>query len=286
MIHLIPGDPARQIVGMDATEEQVQLVREQLGLNDPLPVQYFRYMGSILRGDLGTSLRTRGPVSREISNRLPYTALLAGGGVLVAGVLGIFLGVISALKQYSIIDHICMIFALVGVSMPTFWIGIMFVWVFAVTLRWFPASGVPQDLLSSWRHLVLPIETLAWTVIAMVTRLTRSTMLETIRMDYIRTAKAKGLSQRVVVFKHALRNAVLPVITYLGLQFGALLGGAVVTESIFAWPGMGRYLLTGIQDRDYPVIQSSILVFSFMFVMLNLLVDLSYALVDPRISYN
>lgn len=290
MVHLIPGDPARQIVGQDATEEQVRMVRQQLGLDQPLPTQYLSYLGNVLRGHLGNSLRTRGPVSRELSSRFPYTAVLAGGGVVVAGLGGIVLGVVSAVRQYSVIDHACMILALVGVSMPTFWIGIMFVWLFAVHLRWFPPSGVPAaaDLLNPAyaKNLVLPIATIAWTVVAMGTRLTRSTMLEVIRQDYVRTARAKGLSERVVIYKHALRNAILPVVTYIGLQFGFLLGGAVVTESIFAWPGMGRYLLTAIQDRDYPVIQSSILVFSFIFVMLNLVVDVVYALIDPRISYN
>ncbi len=288
MIHLIPGDPAHQIAGRDATGEQLRMIRAELGLDRPLHIQYLSFVGNLLRGDMGRSLVTRSPVSHELTRRLPYTIILAVSSVVVAGLGGIVLGVLSAVKQYSLFDHASMSFALLGVSMPTFWIAIMLIWVFAVNLQLLPAGGLPDNIysLSAIRWLILPVVTLAWTIVGMVTRLTRSTMLEVVRQDYVRTARAKGLSERVVVFRHALRNAMLPVVTYLGLQFGFLLGGAVVTESVFAWPGLGRYLLQGIYDRDYPVIQSSILVMAFAFVAINTLVDLCYGLLDPRISYN
>lgn len=288
MLHLIPGDPAYTIAGMDATEEQVRLIRESLGLDQPLHIQYLRFAGGILRGDMGRSLRTRTPVFSELRGRIKYTLTLAAGSVLVAALGGIVLGVISAVRQYSIFDHLGMSIALVGVSTPTFWIAIMLIWIFSVHLRWLPSGGLADNFFSadSLRYLALPIITLAWTIVGMVTRLTRSTMLEVIRQEYVRTARAKGLSEQVVVFKHALRNALLPVITYLGLQFGFLLGGAVVTESVFGIPGVGRYLLQGIYDRDYPVIQSSILIMALAFVLINMLVDLCYSFLDPRISYS
>jgi len=288
MVHMIPGDPARQIAGMDATEEQVTSIRQNLGLDRPLLIQYLRYMRGIVKGDLGRSLRTRALISQELKRRFPYTIILAVFSVFFAGVLGVIFGVFSSVWKYSFFDHFFMMFSLVGVSIPNFWIGIMMILLFSVKLPLLPSGGVPKSFLSvaGVRYIILPVITLGWTIVGMVTRLTRSSMLEVIQQDFIRTAHAKGLPRIKVIFKHALKNAILPVVTYLGLQFGFCLGGAVITETVFSWPGVGRYLLQGVYDRDYPVIQSTILVFSCLFVMTNLVIDISYTFIDPRIRYN
>lgn len=308
-LHLIPGDPARVILGERATPEALEQVREELGLNDPLYVQYFRFLGRLLRGDLGRSIVSNTRVSRELATRFPATIELAVAAMLIAVVVGVPAGIISAARQYSLFDHVSMIVALLGVSMPVFWLGLMLIWLFALELRWLPMSGrldVTIDLRTitglyvfdsiltcnlaalknSLAHLVLPGLALGTIPMAIIARMTRSSMLEVMRQDYIRTAHSKGLAERTVVIKHALKNALIPVITVVGLQFGFLLGGAVMTETIFSWPGVGRLAFDAIMNRDFPVLQGSILLISCVFVFINLLVDVAYAYLDPRIHYD
>ena len=287
MIHLIPGDPARQIAGMEARPEEVERIRNELGLNDPLQVQYARYLGRLLQGDLGRSLHSRRPVIEDIKERFPVTLQLAVASTVVATIIGVSAGVISAVYKHKWIDHVVMISALLGISMPVFVIGLLAMWLFALHLRWLPSGGLggPWYTWEGLKHLVLPAVTLAGTSIGIIARLTRSSMLEALRQDYIKTARAKGLSELLVVVKHALRNSLLPVVTYLGLEFGFLLGGAVVTETIFSLPGLGRFLLSAISSRDYPVIQACILLGALFFVVVNLVVDVLYSYLDPRIRY-
>lgn len=288
MVHLIPGDPARIIAGHEASEDQVQAIRTELGLNDPLPEQYIRYMTGIFKGDLGRSLHSRRPVIEDIRERFPITIQLATLAVIVASVTGIVVGVVSAVRRYTWVDHVSMLGALVGISMPVFLIGFLLMWLFALELQIFPSGGVqgtPLDV-SWWRYMVLPVITLAWTSTGLIARLTRSSMLESIGQDYVRTAWAKGLAPNKVNYKHALRNSLIPVTTYVGLEFGFLLGGAVVTETIFSLPGLGRFVVHSIQSRDYPVIQASILFMAVVFVFINLLVDILYGFLDPRIRYS
>jgi len=287
MIHLIPGDPARQIAGMDARPEEVERIRDELGLNDPLPVQYVRYLGDLLKGDFGRSLHSRRPVIEDVKERFPVTLQLAVASTLVATLIGVTAGVISAVYKYKLVDHLVMIGALMGISMPVFVIGLLGMWLFALHLRWLPSGGVggPWYTWDGLKYMILPALTLAGTSIGIIARLTRSSMLEALRQDYVKTARAKGLSELAVVVKHALRNSLLPVVTYLGLEFGFLLGGAVVTETIFSLPGLGRYLLSAISARDYPIIQACILLGALFFVLVNLVVDVLYSFLDPRIRY-
>lgn len=287
-VRLIPGDPALAIAGERATPEIVEQVRKELGLDKPILTQYGRYMAGLVRGDLGRSVRTNLPVLDEIGRRLPYTLLLASVSLAVAGVIGIFLGVVSASRPYSLVDNASMIGALVGVSIPVFWLGLMLMLVMSVELP--RRLGLPGPLLpptgaGTWKHLVMPALTLAAYSTAMIARMTRSSMLEIIAQDYVRTARAKGLKERAVIYGHALRNAWIPIVTVLGLQFGALMGGAVLTESVFAWPGIGKYLVDAIFTRDYPVVQAAVLTIAVGFIVINLLVDLLYAVIDPRIRY-
>jgi peptide/nickel transport system permease protein len=289
LIHLVPGDPVQEIAGHDAPPDVVARIRTELGLDRPLHLQYLAYVGHLVRGDLGRSLHSRRPVSREILDRLPATVELALAAITVAATLGIPLGVVSAVYRHSAFDYLAVTFALIGLSMPIFWTGIMLIWLFAAELRWLPVSGRVGPIWSgpdAWKHLVLPALTLSGTSLAMISRLTRSSMLEVIRQDFITTARAKGLPERAVIYRHALRNALLPVVTYVGLEVGFLMGGAVVTESVFAWPGLGRFVLQSIANRDYPVIQGVVLFLAVCFVMINLVVDLLYAVLDPRVQYD
>ncbi|GGH33674.1 ABC transporter permease [Paenibacillus segetis] len=308
IIHAIPGDPAETILGQKATAQSKEALREQLGLNNPWYQQYFSYMGDLIKGDLGQSIRTKIPITKEITPYMAATAELTIAAMLFAIFFGVNAGIISAWKQNSWFDYISMLVALIGVSMPIFWLGLMEQWIFALKLHWLPSigrmdqrnpvesitnlyvldtiiSGQWNQLWTVIKHLILPSVALGTIPMAVIARMTRSSMLEVMGSDFVRTAKAKGLSQFIVVYKHALKNASIPVLTVIGLQTGALLGGAVLTETIFAWPGVGRYIYEAISSRDYPVIQSGILIIAFIFVMINLIVDLLYAAVDPRIRY-
>ena len=278
LMHFTPGDPALLMLGERATEEQLQLLRQEMGLLEPLPVQYARFLGAALQGDLGRSYRSGRPVMTEVLSRLPATAELAVAAVVIAVLIGVPVGVLSAVKQYSLLDNAGMLLALLGASLPSFWLGLMLMLLFAVNLGWLPPSG--RDGLSS---LVLPALTLGAGAAALITRMTRSSMLEVINQDYVRTARAKGLPEKTVIYSHAFRNALLPVVTVIGLQFGALLGGAVITETVFAWPGTGRLAVEAIRAKDYPVVQGAVLMLAFAFAIVNLLVDLLYAFLNPRI---
>jgi peptide/nickel transport system permease protein/oligopeptide transport system permease protein len=281
ILRMLPGDPAQAMAGVHATEEFVAQVRRQLGLDTPIYVQYGRFMAGLLRGDLGTSIRTGVPVSREVWSRLIPTLELTLVSLALATLLGIGVGVVSAVKPYSIFDYVSMSAALVGLSAPVFWLGLMLMLLFAVQLRWLPAAGR-----GGLARLVLPSVTLAASSVALIARFTRSTMLEVMGQDYVNTARAKGLPDRKVILHHALRNALIPIVTVIGLRFGALLSGAVLTETVFAWPGVGRLMVESISARDYPVVQGAVLVLALAFVLLNLLVDLLYGLVNPRIQYD
>lgn len=280
MLHLIPGDPAEILAGDDATIDDINAIRQQLGLDKPLIVQFFVYLKNIIRGDLGRSFRTRRPVTREIMDRYPNTVILAACSVVLMVLFGVTAGIISSVRQYSWLDNISMLLALFGVSMPVFWLGLMLMLIFSVHLGIFPTTGI-----GTFKHLVLPAVTLGASSTAVVARLTRSSMLEVIRQDYIRTARAKGLHEFLVVMRHALKNAMIPVITIVFLRFGVLLGGAVLTETVFAWPGIGWLMIEGIWSRDYAVVQGCILVIAISFVIINLVADLLYAFIDPRIRY-
>jgi len=281
MLRLLPGDPAQVLAGQMATPAEIENIRQQLGLDRPIYEQYANYLSRLVRFDLGRSARTQNPVTQEIWARLPNTLLLAVVAILLACLFGIPAGIISAVKPYSWIDYLVTTSALFGMSMPVFWLGLMLVVLFSVILKWLPAGGT-----GSWQHVILPSITLAAFVVAFIARMTRSTMLETLSQDFTTTARSKGLQERVVVIKHAFKNAMIPIITVVGLQFGLLLGGAVLTETVFAWPGLGRLIVDSILARDYPVIQGTILIFGLLYIMVNLAVDLIYALVDPRIRYD
>jgi peptide/nickel transport system permease protein len=308
IIHAIPGNPAQVILGQRATKEAIATLNEQLGLNNPWYIQYFDYINALLHGDLGTSLRTRGPINEEIWPYLAATIELALVAMLIAVIIGVNAGIISAWFSKSWFDYIAMVLALVGVSMPIFWLGLMEQWGFSIQLGWFPTTGREdvRDPISAitnlylvdtllqgrfdqfgvvLKHLVLPSLALATIPMAIIARMTRATMLEVMKSDFIRTARAKGLRMFWVVYKHSLKNAIIPVLTVIGLQTGLLLGGAILTETIFGWPGIGRYLYDAIGYRDYPVIQSGILIIAAIFVMINFIVDLLYVVVDPRIKY-
>ena len=287
-IRLVPGDPAIALAGELATPELVAQVREQLGLDQPLLVQYGIYLSRIVQGDMGRSVRSRLPVTEEIQLRLPRTLTLAAVSLAGAFLIGLPIGIASATRPNSWFDAGSMIFALLGVSMPIFWLGLMLMIFFAVLLpQWLGLSGplLPPTGSGTWQHLVMPVMALAANSMAIQARMTRACMMEVLRQDYVRTARAKGQSERLVIYYHALRNAMLPIVTIIGLQFGTLLGGAVLTETVFAWPGIGRLLVDSIGFRDYPVIQGTVLVIAAGFVLTNLLVDILYAYLDPRIQY-
>ncbi|HAZ31013.1 TPA: peptide ABC transporter permease, partial [Candidatus Acetothermia bacterium] len=275
---LIPGDPAVVMAGEAAPYEVVAAIRREFGLDRSVPVQYGIFLARLVRGDLGQSVRTRRPVLYEIWARLPATAELALVSMAIATLLGVAAGVISATRHNTLVDYVCMVGALVGISVPVFWLGLMAMWFLSVQLGWFPVGGR-----GTLRHLVLPALTLGASAIAMIARMTRSSMLEILRQDHIRTARAKGLRERVVNQRHALRNALVPVVTLVGLQVGGLLGGAVLTETVFAWPGVGRLAVDSILNRDYPVVQGVVILMATVFVMVNLGVDMLYSVIDPRI---
>lgn len=280
MIRLIPGDPARAMAGVNATPEFIEQTRLRLGLDQPLYIQYGQFAVSLLRGDLGNSVFSGRPVTQEIGERFPRTLLLATVALLISTTLGITAGVISATRRNSIFDNVSMFLALVGVAAPVFWMALMLQLLFSVQLRWLPATGI-----GTVAHIVLPAITLGMSSAALMARITRSSMLDVLRQEYITTARSKGLIERVVVNKHALKNALIPVVTVLGLQFGTLLGGAVLTETVFSWPGVGRLLVDSILRRDYPVVQGTVMLLAFTFVIINLVVDVLYAVLDPRIHY-
>jgi len=282
MLHLLPGDPVLALIG-DAvvSAETIEQLRQAYGLNDPLPVQYWRFASKAVQGDFGRSIRTRVPVIESIVTMMPATIELALAGLGIAVVLGTILGVTAALRQNTWVDSVSMVVALVGVSMPNFWLGLVLIIVFAFNLRWFPSIGRGTPA-----HLVLPAIALGVRAAATIARLTRSSMLEVLRQEYILTARAKGLSERVVVYRHALKNALVPVVTVIGLQFGGMLGGAVVIETVFSRQGVGQLAVAAIQSHDFPLVQGTVLLSALMYLTVNLIVDGAYALIDPRIRYS
>ena len=289
LLQVVPGDPVTAAYGLDIENMdpgQVERIREQLGLNDPLPVQYLRYLGRLLQGDMGRSISTRRPIATDLLQRYPATMILALASLLIVVTIALPLGVLSARYRNSWIDHLAMLISLFGVSMPNFWVGIMLILLFALYIPLFPSYGMRPGLEGTLKSLILPALTLGTSLAGLVTRLTRSSMLEVISQDYIRTARAKGLSERQVLIKHGLKNACIPVITVLGLQFAGLLSGAVIVERVFAWPGIGRFAVDAISRRDYPVIMGTVLIFATTFVVINLLLDILYVYVDPRIRYD
>jgi len=288
LIRFIPGDPAMLIAGPDAFPEQVEAVRERLGLNQPIYVQYFIWVGQVLRGDLGESVLNGFPVARLIKLKFIATLELTAGGLLVALLISFPLGILSAVRRGGWLERFASILVALGQAIPTFWLGILLVLVFAIRLKWFPASGRVEFDQNPWlafKLLVLPSITLGFYTAAVLTRFLKSSMLEVMGQDFVRTARAKGYSEWGAIYGHVLKNALIPVVTVLGLQLGAFLGGAVVTESIFDWPGMGRLLLQAINTRDYPVLQGTILFVVVAFVLVNLITDLTYGFLDPRIRY-
>jgi len=280
MLRMLPGDPARTIAGVLASEQDVERIRVQLGLDQPVWVQFVDFITRLARLDLGQSARTSQPVLSEILARLPYTVELAVTAIILATAIGILAGVVAATHHNTRIDYLVSAASLFGVSMPVYWLGLMLIVVFAINLRWLPAAGADQPAC-----FILPSFTLASFVVGLITRMTRSSMLEVLSQDYVQTARAKGLHEQRVRYVHALRNALLPVVTVVGLQFGTLLGGAVLTETVFGWPGIGQLLIDSIFSRDYPLVQGIVLTFSTLFILVNLVVDVVYAFVDPRIRY-
>lgn len=281
LVDFAPGDPAVRILGPDATPERVEQVRVSFGLDKPLYIQYLNFIRDVvLRGDLGRSYQSGRPVAEELARTLPVSLKLTFVAVALSSIVGILVGVLSAVRQYSWIDSLTRIIVLGGVSIPVFWLGLMLIVLFSVKLRLVPSAGW-----GTMKHMILPAVTLATFPLAMITRLTRSSMLEVIRQDYVRTARAKGLSQRAVIYRHCLRNAFIPVVTVIGLQFGVLLAGSVLTETIFAIPGMGRMLINAVFALDYPIIRACVLVIAALFMGINLLVDISYTYLDPRIRF-
>lgn len=278
-VRMIPGDPARLVAGEQATLEDVENVREQLGLNQPVPVQYVKYVGGLLKGDLGTSLRTKRPVLDEVKARYKNTLQLTVMALLWSSIVGVLLGVWSGKNRSKWQDFLGMTVAVSGISLPSFWVGFLLIVLFSVKLRWFPITGA-----NGIRGLVLPAITLGTSIAAIIARFTRSSIIEVMKEDYIRTARAKGLRERTVTWGHAFRNSMISVVTVVGLQFGFLLGGSVVTEQVFAFPGLGSLLIESVNYRDYPAIQSLILIFSLQFIVINLLVDLLYAVLNPEIK--
>lgn len=280
-LDLIPGDPAALILGEFASAEAVANLRQSLGLDQPLLLRYGNYVLDVLQGDLGISMRERRPVSQIIGEAFPATALLAAAAMAIVVFVGIPLGITAASRPGSFIDNFIRVISLIGLSMPVFWTGIVFVVIISVSLGWFPVSGS-----GTWRHLVLPAVTLALPSLGILARITRTSVLDVLQEDYVRTATAKGVGRRSVLFKHTLRNALIPIVTVIGLQLGNMLGGSVLTETVFAWPGIGRQTVFAIFNRDFILIQGIVLVFASIYVGLNLLVDLSYGFLDPRIRYS
>jgi peptide/nickel transport system permease protein len=290
VLHLSPGDPAEIMLGSQATQADLERLRAELGLTEPLYVQYVHWLGLVVRGDLGRSIWMKRPVLPEVLGRFKATLVLTGAGLALSTLVGLALGILSAMRPNSPLDRLSAVASLFGASMPVFWLGIVLMVIFALWLGWLPASGMfapyggggLHDLLV---HLALPAVTLAAASVTIIARLTRSTMLETLGQDYIRTARAKGVVEHVVVLRHGLKNALIPIVTVVGVQAGYLLGGAVLTETVFAWPGVGTLMVQGILARDFPLVQGCVLVVALSFVVINLVVDLLYAWLDPRIRY-
>ena len=291
IIHLAPGDPAALLIDPAASAEDVLRIRAALGLDQPIYVQYVKWLGHVLRGDLGRSFLDGQPVLQKIMEVIPNTLQLTFIAFLLSLTVGIVVGVISATRRYSLIDHLSTVFAFIGISLPNFWFGLMLMLLFSVTLRWLPSHGmhtygIQPNFFDTSQHMIMPALVLGLEGIAGISRYMRSSLLEVIRQDYIRTARAKGLAERVVIYKHAIKNALLPVITILGLSLPGLVSGAFIVESLFAWPGMGRLGVQSVFTRDYPTIMGINLMASTLTVMFNLLADLAYAMADPRIKYN
>ena len=285
---IIPGDPAAVRLGETATEEAVERLRESMGLNDPLTVQYSHFLGDLLRGHLGDSPAYNKPVTQLIAQTLPNTLLLGFTAILLALFIAVPIGIFSACRQNSPIDYLGMLISLLGVSMPIYWLGMMLVYAFAVRINIFPAIGMgslSEGLLDVVMHLTLPAICLATIPMANFARITRSSMLEVIRQDYIRTARAKGLKERVVIWKHGLKNALIPILTVIGMQISMMLSGAVLTETIFSWPGMGRLIVDAIEKRDFVVVQGTIMFLAFAFVLITLIVDILYAMFNPKVRF-
>lgn len=308
LIHLAPGDPVRTMLGQHATQQEIDEIRAKYGLDQPLYYQYFIWLGDVVQGDLGRSILTHEQVTTEIGSRFPNTIELAIAAMIFAILIGVVAGIISATKQYSVADYSVMGLALFGISMPVFWLGIMLMMIFGVFLGWLPIGGridllIPFQritgfmvidsiitlngaaLISVLRHLLLPAIALGTIPMAIIARTTRSSMLEVLRQDFIRTERAKGLSERKVIYKHAIRNAMVPVVTVIGLNFGLLLSGAILTETVFSWPGVGRLVVDAVYARDYPLVIGCILIFALVFVIVNLITDILYTYIDPRIHY-
>ena len=281
LLYVAPGDPVQAMVGERADSATIARLRAELRLDDPVPVQFGRYVGRVMRGDLGRSYITNRPIISDLMQRFPATLKLAGAAMLFATLLGISIGVLGAWKSGGWADRLFALLDYTGVSFPVYWVGLLLILVFAVTLRWLPASGY-----GGLAFLVLPAVTLGMRSVAFLARMTRAAMQEILRSDFIRTARAKGLGELPVVLSHGLRNALLPVVTVIGLDFGSYLTGSILTETIFSWPGVGRYVLTAIEKRDLPAVQGSILFLSFVFVLVNLITDLVYAKVDPRVAFD
>ncbi|MDR0663183.1 MAG: ABC transporter permease [Spirochaetaceae bacterium] len=284
IMNLTPGDPAAIILGDQVTPESLAKTREELGLNDPLLVRYFNYIKNMCKGDLGVSYRNKISVWAQVWDKFPNTCILALAGIIVALLIGIPVGILSAKKQYSAVDNVSVVLSLVGVSMPNFWLGLLLSLLFALKLGWFPSQGMGQGLFPLLRSLVLPAITLGTGVAATVVRMTRSSMLEVIRQDYILTARSKGISEKDVTRKHMFKNALIPIITAVGLQFGSLLGGAMLTETVFSWPGLGRLMVDAITRKDIPMVLGAVIFMAVMFSIVNLTVDIVYGFVDPRIK--
>ncbi len=280
MLHLAPGDPAEVLAGVEADEVTIEAIRKEYGLDRPLYVQYYRYVGGLLQGDFGRSISTRMPIALLLKQRIPVTAKLALFSMVISFGIGILAGVIAATRQYSVFDTISMLLALFGTSLPIFWFGLLLMMFFSVTFQLFPAGGG-----TDWYSLTLPAISLGTASSALIARMTRASMLEVIRQDYVRTARANGIMEKVIIYKHALKNAMIPIITVVGLQFGYLLGGGVLVEAVFTLPGVGKLLVDGIFARDYPLVQSTMFMIATMFVAVNLFTDIAYAFFDPRIRY-
>jgi len=281
LLYVAPGDPVQDMVGERADAETIARLRKELHLDEPLPKQFVLYAGGVLKGDLGNSYITQRPIIRDIKERFPKTLLLAGSAMLLASVLGITIGVLAARNPGGWFDRLSLGFAYLGISFPVYWVGLILILIFAVNLRWLPPSGY-----GGVKYLILPALALGSRSIAFLARVTRSSMLEVLGGDFVRTARAKGLRERVVVARHALRNALIPIITVLGLDFGYYLTGSILTETIFSWPGIGRYVVNAIARRDLPAINGTVLFLSIVFVLVNLITDLAYAKADPRVAYS
>lgn len=279
-VHILPGDPAVLAAGPDADAQTIQLIREDMGLNLPLWEQFVNYMSNVLHGDLGHSLRSKRPVFDEIAIRFTPTMLLTLTSMFWSVIVGLVIGVVSAIWRNSWPDRLFMTLAVSGISFPAFAFGMLLIQIFAVWLGWLPSVGA-----DSWKHFILPSLTLGLSVAAVLARFTRASFVEVINEDFVRTARAKGLSEKVVMIKHSLRNALIPVVTMMGLQFGFLLGGSIVVETVFGWPGMGSLLIDSVNSRDYPMIQGLVLLFSFEFIVINLVVDILYGVINPTIRY-